>query len=302
MTSQPQRIGRPRVESDIRSLIRRISAENPLWRAPRVHGEPLKLGYDVAEATVARHSAKRTPSPIQSWPTFLRNRLTEIVAIDVFTVPTATFETLYVFLVLSLDRRRIIHFNVTDSLIAEWTSRSLVQAFPFDTAPRYCLRDRDSIYGEKVVETLTILGLEQKIIAYQAPWQNGYCARVTGSSGRECLDHVIVFRERHRRRILRAYVAYYDEARTHLGLGMARNRLAEIPSSSMTTDRIICLGLRETGRSAASAGVRIPPFTNVDGLGKWYNHGRQVKGVGTQLAREMKSCRCFPGEILGRSS
>ena len=216
--SRPRRIGRPRVETEIRSLIRRISAENPLWGAPRVHGELLKLGYDVAEATVAKYLVKRTPSPSPSWPTFLRNHLTEIVAVDFFTVPTATFGTLYVFLVLSLDRRRIIHFNVTDSPTAAWTSRQLVQAFPFDTAPRFIIRDRDSIYGEEVVETLTILGIEQKIIAYQAPWQNGYCERVIGSLRRECLDHVIVFSERQLRRILREYVAYYHGSRTHLGL------------------------------------------------------------------------------------
>ncbi len=219
MKSRPRRIGRPRVETEIRSLIRRLSAENPLWGAPRVHGELLKLRYDVAEATVAKYLVKRTPSPSQSWPTFLRNHLTEIVAIDFFTVPTATFGTLYVFLVLSLGRRRIVHFNVTDSPTAEWTSRQLVQAFPFDTAPRFIIRDRDSIYGDEVVETLSILDIEQKIIAYQAPWQNGYCERVIGSIRRECLDHVIVFSERHLRRILREYVTYYHGARTHLGLG-----------------------------------------------------------------------------------
>ena len=217
--SRPRTVGRPRVETEIRSLIRRLSAENPLWGAPRVHGELLKLGYDVAEATVAKYLVKRPPSPSQSWPTFLRNHLSETVAIDFFAVPTATFKTLYVFLVLSLERRQIVHFNVTDSPTDAWTNRQLVQAFPFDTAPRFVIRDRDSIYGEEVVKTLQMLGIDQKLISYRSPWQNGYCERVIGSIRRECLDHVIVFTERHLRRILREYVAYYHEARTHLGLG-----------------------------------------------------------------------------------
>jgi hypothetical protein len=146
-------------------------ATSSFWRT----SELLKLGYDVAEATVTNYLVNRNPSPSQSWPTFLRNHLTEIVAIDFFTVPTATFGTLYVFLVLSLDRRRIVHFNVTDSPTAEWTSRQPVQAFPFDTAPRFLIRDRDSIYGEEVVEKLRLLGVEQKLISYESPWQNGYC-------------------------------------------------------------------------------------------------------------------------------
>jgi transposase InsO family protein len=145
--------------------------------------------------------------------------LTEIVAIDFFTVPTASFRTLYVFVALSLDRRRIVHLNVTESPTAEWTSLQLIQAFPFESAPRFLIRDRDSIYGEQVVETIRVLGVEQKIIAYESPWQNGYVERVIGSIRRECLDHVIVLGERHLRKVLREYIAYYHGARTHLGLG-----------------------------------------------------------------------------------
>jgi transposase InsO family protein len=217
--SRPRRAGRPIAEPEVRALIRRLSQENPLWGAPRIHGELLKLGYEIVEATVARYMIRRPGPPSQSWRTFVRNHLTEIVAIDFFTVATASFRTLYVFVALSLDRRRIVHLNVTESPTAEWTSLQLIQAFPFDTAPRFLIRDRDSIYGEQVAETIRVLGIEQKIIAYESPWLNGYVERVIGSIRRECLDHVIVFGERHLRRVLREYVAYYHGSRTHLGLG-----------------------------------------------------------------------------------
>jgi transposase InsO family protein len=138
--------------------------------------------------------AKRNHSPSQSWRTFVRNHLHEIAAIDFFTVPTVTFRTFYVFIVLSLDRRRIVHLNVTDSPTADWTALQLIQAFPFDTAPRFLIRDRDRIYGQEVVQTLRVRGVQQKLIACQSPWQNGYCERVIGSIRRECLDHVIVLR------------------------------------------------------------------------------------------------------------
>ena len=217
--SRMRRPGRPIVEAEVRALIHRLSVENPLWGAPRIHGELLKLGYDVAEATVSKYIARHPGPPSQSWHTFLRNHMTEIVAVDFLTVPTATFRILYVFVVLSLDRRRIVHVNVTDSPTAEWTSLQLIQAFPFDTAPRYLIRDHDSIYGEKVVATLGALGIKQKVISYQSPWQNGYVERVIGSIRRECLDRMVVFGERHLRRVLREYVAYYHGSRTHLGLG-----------------------------------------------------------------------------------
>ena len=168
--SRKRRPGRPVVEAEVRDLIYRLSVENPLWGAPHIHGELLKLGYGVAEATVGKYMAKRPGPSSQSWRTFLRNHGTEIVAIDFLTVPTATFRVLYVFVVLSLDRRRIVHFNVTDSPTAEWTSLQLIQAFPFDTAPRYVIRDRDSIYGEKVVATLRAFCIEDKVIGYQSPW------------------------------------------------------------------------------------------------------------------------------------
>jgi transposase InsO family protein len=211
-------VGRPVAEPEVRALIRRLSRENLPRGAPCIHGELLKLGYEIVETTVARYMVRRPDPPAQSWRTFIRNHLAEIVAIDFLTMPTTSFRTLYVFVALSLDRRRIVHLNVTASPTAEWTSLQLIQAFPFDSAPRFLIRDRDSIYGEQVTETTRVLGIKQKVIAYESPWQNGYVERVIGSMRRECLDHVIVFGERHLRRVLRKYVACYHGSRTHLGL------------------------------------------------------------------------------------
>ncbi len=215
--SDPGR-GRPKVSVEVQSMIRRISLENPLWGAPRIHGEMMKLGYEICETTIAKYMVQRTGPPSQSWQTFIRNHMAEIAAIDFFTVPTVTFRTLYVFLILSLDRRRIIHFNVTSNPNADWTSLQLIQAFPFDTAPRYLIRDRDGAYGPKVIDTLDILDIEQIPTAPRSPWQNGYCERVIGTIRRECLDHVIVLNEKHLRRVMQEYLAYYHESRTHLGL------------------------------------------------------------------------------------
>jgi len=196
-----------------------MSLENPLWGTPLIHGELLKLGHEVCETSIAKYMVRRPGTPNQTWHTFIRNHMAEIVAIDFFTVPTVTFRTFYVFLVLSLDRRRIIHFNVTSNPTADWTSLQLIQAFPFDTSPRYLIRDRDGIYDPKVIDTLDILDIEQIPTAPRSPWQNGYCERVIGTIRRECLDHVIVLNEKHLRRVLKEYLAYYHESRTHLGLG-----------------------------------------------------------------------------------
>ena len=215
--SNPSR-GRPKVSAEIRALIRRMSLENPLWGSPRIHGELLKLGYNVCESTIAKYMVRQPGPPTQTWRTFIRNHMSDVVAIDFFTVYTATFKTLYVFVVLSLDRRRIVHFNVTTNPTAAWTSLQLLQPFPFDTAPRYLIRDRDGIYGQKVVDTLDLLGIEQIVTAPRSPWQNGYCERVIGTMRRECLDHVIVMGERHQRRVLKEYLDYYHGSRTHLGL------------------------------------------------------------------------------------
>ncbi len=211
--------GRPRTSSEIRNLVRRMAHENPLWGAPRIHGEMLKLGLDVAQATVSRYMPRTRKPPSQTWKTFLKNHATAIASVDFFTVPTATFCVLYVFLVLSHERRRVVHFNVADSPTAQWTGRQLVQAFPWDTAPRFLLRDRDAIYGPEFLRSISNLGIEDVRTSPRSPWQNPYVERLIGSIRRECLDHVVIVNEKHLRRVLREYLGYYSEARTHLGLG-----------------------------------------------------------------------------------
>jgi putative transposase len=210
--------GRPKTTTEVRSLIRQMSLDNRLWGAPRIHGELLKLGFDICETTIAKYMTRNPGPSTQTWRMFIRNHMSEMVAIDFFTVHTATFKTLYVFLILSLDRRKIIHFNTTTNPTANWTSLQLIQAFPFDSAPRFLIRDMDSIYGNQVVDTLEILRIDQVVTSRRSPWQNGYCERVIGSIRRECLDHIIVLNEKHLRRILKEYFSYYHESRTHLGL------------------------------------------------------------------------------------
>ncbi len=195
-----------------------MSSDNRLWGAPRIHGELLKIGYEICETTIAKYMDRRPGPSVQTWRTFIRNHMSDMGAIDFFTVHTATFKTLYVFVILSLDRRRVIHFNVTPNPTEEWTSLQLTQAFPFDTTPRYLIRDRDGIYGKKVVDTIKSLGAKQVVISRKSPWQNGYCERIIGSIRRDCLDHIIILNDRHLRRILKEYFAYYHESRTHLGL------------------------------------------------------------------------------------
>ena len=158
--------------------------------------------------------------------------MADMVAIDSFTVHTATFKTLYIFLILSLDRRRVIHFNVTANPTANWTSLQLTQAFPFESAPRYLIRDRDGIYGQQVPDTLKMLGIRQVAISHRSPWQNGYCERIIGSIRRECLDHIVIRNERHLRRVLKEYLAYYHRSRTHLGL----EKDAPEPRAAQATD------------------------------------------------------------------
>ena len=210
--------GRSAVAPEVRDLIRKMSRANPLWGAPRIHGELLKLGIDISQATVARYMARTYKPPSQTWRTFLDNHVKNIVSIDFFTAPTVTFHVLFVFLILSHNRRHILHFNVTEHPTAEWTGRQLLEAFPWNTAPRYLIRDRDGIYGNDFNRFVHALGIKQVLIAPRSPWQNPYVERVIGSIRRECLDHVIVFNEHHLRRVLRAYLHYYHGSRTHLAL------------------------------------------------------------------------------------
>jgi len=211
--------GRPAVPQQVRDLIRMLSRNNPLWGAPRIHGELLKLGIDITEPTVAKYMLRRSKPPSQTWRTFLDNHIKTMVSVDFFTVPTIRFQVLYVFLVLAHDRRRILQFGVTAHPTAEWTVQQLRNAFPWDSAPRYLLRDRDRIFGSEFVEQVKAMGIKQVLSAPRSPWQRAYVERLIGSIRRECLDHVIVFNESFLRRILSSYCAYYHHWRTHLSLG-----------------------------------------------------------------------------------
>jgi len=210
--------GRPAVTREVRDLIRRLSRENPLWGAPHIHGELLKLGLEIGETSVGKYMLRRRKPPSQTWRTFLDNHVKDLVSVDLFTVPTIRFQILYVFLVLAHDRRRVIHFNVTAHPTAEWTGQQLREAFPFDQSPRYLLRDRDGIFGDDFRKQVHDMKIEEVLSAPRSPWQRAYVERVIGSIRRECLDHVIVFGEGSFCRTLSSYFSYYDRTRPHLSL------------------------------------------------------------------------------------
>jgi len=210
--------GRPGISKDVRELIRTMSKNNSLWGAPRIHGELLKLGINVSQATVAKYMVRHPKPPSQAWRTFLINHSKQLASIDFFTVPTISFRILYVLLVPSHERRRVIHFNVTSHPTAEWTSQQIFQAFPYDSAPQYIMRDRDCIYGDVVQRQLKVLGIRQVLIPPRSPWQTPYVERLIGSIRRECLDHIITINEASLRVILRSYFSYYHHSRCHLGL------------------------------------------------------------------------------------
>jgi transposase InsO family protein len=210
--------GRPKVAIELRSLIRRMSLENRLWGAPRIHGELLKLGYDVAQSTVAKYMARRRPESSQTWKTFLRNHAAGIAAMDFLVVPTIGFRLLFVLVILRHQRRRLISLSVTRNPTAEWIAQQITEAFPWDQAPDYLIRDRDACYGHAVTKRLAAMGIRDHPTAPRSPWQNGHAERLIGSIRRDCLDHVVVFGEAHLRRILAAYATYYNDVRTHLAL------------------------------------------------------------------------------------
>jgi len=211
-------LGRPPVSKQIRQLIRKLSRENPLWGAPRIHGELLKLGIDIGETSVGKYIVRRRNPPSQNWRTFLENHVKTMVSVDFFTVPTLRFQVLYVFLVLAHDRRRIVHFNVTAHPTAEWTAQQLREAFPFEQIPRYLLRDRDRIFGAEFRKDVKAMGIKEVLSAPRSPWQRAYVERVIGTLRRECLDHVIVLNEASLYRHVKSFLAYYHESRTHLSL------------------------------------------------------------------------------------
>ena len=215
--------GRPAIDPDVRELIRTMSRNNIGWGAPRIHGELQMLGIRVSDSTVAKYMVRHRSPPSQTWRTFLDNHVSELVSVDFFTgapaaVPTATFRVLYVLVVLRHERREIFHLGATYHPTAEWAAQQIVEAFPFDSTPRYLIRDRDSIYGTRFQNRVRSLGIEEVLTAPRSPWQNPYVRRIIGSIRREGLNHVIIFNERHLRKVLKSYASYYHEARTHLSL------------------------------------------------------------------------------------
>jgi transposase InsO family protein len=211
--------GRPKVPAEVRSLIRRMSLENSLWGAPRIHGELLKLGIEVAQSTVAKYMAKQRPGSGQTWKTFLRNHVAGIGAMDFLVVPTINFRLLFVLIILRHERRRLISLSVTNHPTAAWIARQITEAFPWDSAPTHLIRDRDASYGHAVTKRLAAMGIRDHPIAPRSPWQNGHAERLIGSIHRECLDHIVIFGEAHLRQVLNAYAAYYNNVRPHLSLG-----------------------------------------------------------------------------------
>src|SRR6516225_5568596 len=210
--------GRPRIAKEVRDLIRRMSLENPVWGATKIHGELLKLGLQLAQSTVSIYMVPRPDRPLQTWKTFVRNHMEGIAAIDLFVVPTITFQELFAFLVLRYERRELLWFAVTRSPTAEWLARQITEAFPWGSAPKYLIRDNDRAYGAVFKAGVRAMGIRDRPTPFRSPWQNGLVERLIGSARHECTDRVIVFNEDHLRRILSNYASYYNEVRTHLSL------------------------------------------------------------------------------------
>ena len=206
--SRRTHLGRPCTDAAIRALVGQMAAVNPLWGAPRIHGELVKLGIAVSERTVSRLVRRSRRPPSQTWRTFLTNHVATLVSIDFFTVPTLTGRVLFVFVLLAHHRRRIVHFNVTEHPTAAWTSQQMIEAFPDITAPYWLLRDRDAIYGDTFRRQVAGMGIREVRSSPSGPWQHPYAERLIGSIRRECLDHVIVLGAWHLRRVLAGYLAY----------------------------------------------------------------------------------------------
>ena len=246
--------GRPELDPKIRLLIKRMSQANPLWGAPRIHGELLKLGIEVSETTVSKYLIRTKKPPSQTWRTFLENHAKDIIATDFFTVPTATFRVLFVLVVLSHDRREILHTNVTESPTAEWTARQVIEAVGLDDAPKYLVRDQDRKFSAHFSRQIASVGLAEVLTAPASPWQNAYAERVIGTIRRECLDHSIILGEQHLRRTVRRYADYYNRVRTHLSLAKdaPKSRLVQFEANGPIRSRRHCGGLHhEYYRQAA---------------------------------------------------
>ena len=231
------------MDLELRTLIRQMSMENLLWGAPRIHGELLKLGFAVAQSSVAKYMVKRCGAPSQGWRTFQRNQTPDIAAMDLFVVPTIGFKLLYTFVIIRLDRRDLVWINVTVNPTADWIARQITEAFPWNEAPRYMIRDRDRIYGTVVIRRLRAMGIRDKPIAPASPWQNGFAERLIGSIRRECLDHIIVLGEEHLRRILKNYATYYNGVRTHRSLNKDAPVSRPVQRTDVISSRAILGGL-----------------------------------------------------------
>ena len=230
-----RRRGRPATAVEIRRLIGRMVTANPLWRAPRIHGELKMLGIEISERTVSRILRTLRRPPTQTWKTFLHNHVGQLVSIDFFTVPTVTMRVLFVFIVLEHRRREVLHFNVTEHPTAAWTSQQIVEAFADRDVPTYLIRDRDGVYGNVVRLRIASLHIEQVLTAPRSPWQNPYAERLIGSIRRDCLNHFVILNARHLKRTLASYFAYYHRSRTHLGL----DKQCPIPRQVSSIGRII---------------------------------------------------------------
>lgn len=219
-SSPRKKRGRPPIKTEIRELIRCMAEENSTWGAPHIHGELLKLGFSISERTVSRYLSRIDPDQrkAQSWLTFLHNHREAIAAMDFFTVPTLTFSILYGFFVIHHGRRRILYWNVTDHPTADWVIQQLREAFPYEEVPEYLISDRDAIFDKQVVRTVKSFGIKPIRTSYRCPWQNGVAERWVGSCRREILDHVIVLSQKHLFRLLRDYIAYYNEDRCHYNM------------------------------------------------------------------------------------
>jgi transposase InsO family protein len=228
---------------ELRALIRQMSTENQLWGAPRIQGELLKLGFSVAQSTVAKYMVRRRGPRIQGWRTFLRNHAPDIAAMDLFLVPTIGFKLLHGFVIVRIDRRDLVWINAATNPTAEWAARQITEAFPWDDAPGYMIRDRDRIYGAVVTRRLRAMGIRDKPIAPASPWQNGFAERLIGSIRRECLDHSIVSGETHLRRILISNADYYNSVRTHRSLHKDAPIFRPIQQTGIIRSHLILGGL-----------------------------------------------------------
>jgi len=251
--SRPKQVGRPKVPLEVRELIRQMSRDNQIWGIPRIQDELALLGIHVAESTIRKYRVRHEKPPSQTWKTFIDNHIKDIAAIDFFTVHTINFRVLYCFIVLRHDRRKVIHFNVTMHPTAAWTAQQITEAFPFDTAPKYLIRDRDGTYGQYFRQRLKHMGIKEVIITPRSPWQNPFVERVIGTIRRDCLNNFIILNEAHLIRILTEYFNYYHTTRPHQSLdhNAPLPRAVETPEQGKVISEPILGGLYHRYRRAA---------------------------------------------------